>query len=131
MGSVLTLAGVLLMMGAGPGLTAAPVAAPTEAAGLDWPQWGGSDGKNMVSPVTGLVAWFDRNAGTNLRWKAPLGTQTYGSPVIRVIPGTPYLMPAFFPRGISSPTHAPPSPVCSALDHHPASTSTPSTLPPG
>ncbi len=66
--------------------------APLEAG--DWPQWGGHDERNFVSDERGLPASF-RAGGwrtedgkkialprENIRWVAPLGTQTYVTPAI-------------------------------------------------
>lgn len=48
----------------------------------DWTMWGGSPDRNMVSDETGIPAEWDVNAGKNILWTAPLGSQTYGNPVI-------------------------------------------------
>ncbi|MEQ1827411.1 MAG: PQQ-binding-like beta-propeller repeat protein [Pirellula sp.] len=48
----------------------------------DWPQWGGSPERNNV-PMTGpLPTKFDVKTGENIRWSMPLGSETYGNPVI-------------------------------------------------
>lgn len=72
-------------------------------AAADWPQWGGGPSKNMVSDATGLpdtakVAMkeggggeIDLAASANLKWVAPLGSQTYSNPTVaggRVYIGT-------------------------------------------
>ncbi len=44
--------------------------------------WGGSPSRNMVSTETGLPAEWDPEAGTNIKWTAQLGSQTYGNPTI-------------------------------------------------
>ena len=69
----------------------------------DWPQWGGSVGRNMVSSETGLPISFtpgtkkpdgsgiDLGTTKNVKWVAKLGTQNYSSPAIaagRVFIGT-------------------------------------------
>lgn len=66
----------------------------TTAAAADWPQWGGSPGRNNSSgakniPAEWNVGRFDRKTGAwqsesaqNILWVARLGSQTYGSPVI-------------------------------------------------
>ncbi len=69
----------------------------------DWPQWGGRDGRNMVSLETSFPASFNpgkkRPSGggidpattENVRWSARLGSQTYGNPTVaggRVFVGT-------------------------------------------
>ncbi|MCH7595635.1 MAG: PQQ-binding-like beta-propeller repeat protein [Planctomycetes bacterium] len=48
----------------------------------DWPMWGGSADRNMVSGEKGIPARWDAESGMNIKWKAPLGSQTYGNPVI-------------------------------------------------
>ena len=48
----------------------------------DWPMWGGSPDRNMVSGETGIPAQWDVDAKKNIKWVAPLGSQTYGNPVI-------------------------------------------------
>jgi outer membrane protein assembly factor BamB len=60
---------------------------PMEGVGLhDWPQWGGTVQRNMVSAEQGLPETFDAgldgHARKNIKWTAPLGTQTYGTPIV-------------------------------------------------
>ena len=77
------------------------IALATPAPGGDWPQWGGTPGRNMVSPEKHLPETFspgrtagggiDPNGPRNVRWAAPLGSATYGTPTIaggRVFVGT-------------------------------------------
>jgi outer membrane protein assembly factor BamB len=57
----------------------------------DWPQWGGSNNRNMFSPQRGLPDSFGKiefkpgtedistNAVKNLKWIAKLGSQSYGN----------------------------------------------------
>ncbi len=62
------------------------------ASGGDWPQWGGSNGRNHVSNETGLPVSFDarRKDGPdgkplprkNVRWLARLGHYAYGNPTV-------------------------------------------------
>jgi outer membrane protein assembly factor BamB len=57
----------------------------------DRPQWGQRYSRNMVSNETGLPGTFDPATGKNIKWVAPLGTQTYSTPVVaggRVLIGT-------------------------------------------
>jgi outer membrane protein assembly factor BamB len=57
----------------------------------DQPQWGRQFSRNMVSDETGLADSFDPDTGKNIRWIAPLGTETYSTPVVsdgRVFIGT-------------------------------------------
>jgi len=48
----------------------------------DWPMWGGSPDRNMVSDATGLPTTWDVKSGKNVKWVASLGSQSYGNPVI-------------------------------------------------
>jgi len=48
----------------------------------DWPMWGGTPQRNMVSSAKNLPASWDVQAGTNIKWKAELGTTSYGNPVV-------------------------------------------------
>lgn len=48
----------------------------------DWPMWGGSADRNMVSGETKIPAKWDMSKGENIVWTAPLGSQTYGNPVV-------------------------------------------------
>lgn len=69
----------------------------------DWTEWGGSNDRNMVSPMKNIPTSFDHGkyiSGTenvdmkttkNLRWAAKLGSQAYGNVTIangRVFVGT-------------------------------------------
>ena len=48
----------------------------------DWPMWGGAPERNMVSDMTGLPTAWNVDDGTNVRWVADLGSQSYGNPVV-------------------------------------------------
>ncbi|MBI1249537.1 PQQ-binding-like beta-propeller repeat protein [bacterium] len=60
----------------------------------DWRQWGGSSARNNTPdaknvPTTWDVGGFDRSTGAwekensvNIKWVAPLGSQSYGNPVV-------------------------------------------------
>src|SRR5687768_4808210 len=48
----------------------------------DWPMWGGSPDRNMVSDATGMPTEWDVKTGKNIRWVAELGSQSYGNPVV-------------------------------------------------
>jgi outer membrane protein assembly factor BamB len=48
----------------------------------DWPMWGGTGDRNMISGMTGLPAEWDVDSGMNVRWMADLGSQSYGNPVV-------------------------------------------------
>ena len=58
-----------------------PAAGETPAVG-DWPMWGGTPDRNMVADASGLLAEWDTAAGTNVKWVAPLGSNSYGNPVV-------------------------------------------------
>ena len=56
----------------------------------DWPMWGGTPDRNMVSNQKVVSSW-DIKTGKNVKWVAQLGSQTYGNPVVaggRVFVGT-------------------------------------------
>jgi outer membrane protein assembly factor BamB len=48
----------------------------------DWPMWGGTPDRNMVSNARGLPTSWDIQTGRNVKWVAALGSQTYGNPVV-------------------------------------------------
>jgi outer membrane protein assembly factor BamB len=48
----------------------------------DWPMWGGSPDRNMVSGEKGIPAEWSIESKKNVKWVAPLGSQTYGNPVV-------------------------------------------------
>lgn len=62
----------------------------------DWPMWGGTIYRNMVNGTKGVDLGFaapvgSNDPGKNLKWVAPLGSQTYGNPIVangRVYVGT-------------------------------------------
>jgi outer membrane protein assembly factor BamB len=59
--------------------------------GGDQPQWGQQYSRNMVSDETHLPESFDIATGKNIKWVVPLGSETYGTPVVadgKVLIGT-------------------------------------------
>jgi hypothetical protein len=48
----------------------------------DWPMWGGTPDRNMVSAMKGLPTTWDIPGKKNVKWEAALGSQTYGNPVV-------------------------------------------------
>jgi outer membrane protein assembly factor BamB len=52
------------------------------ALSADWPMWGGTPSRNMVSPLKGLPTTWDVKSGKNVKWIAELGSQSYGNPVV-------------------------------------------------
>lgn len=68
----------------------------------DWPMWGGTPSRNNVPDATNIPSDWDigefddddrwvKRSGKNIKWVSPLGSQTYGNPVVadgRVYVGT-------------------------------------------
>ena len=50
--------------------------------GKEWPMWGGTPDRNMVSSMKGLPTTWDVKTKKNVKWVAELGSQAYGNPVI-------------------------------------------------
>jgi outer membrane protein assembly factor BamB len=50
--------------------------------GPEWPMWGGTPDRNMVSSMKGLPVEWDLKSKKNVKWIAELGSQTYGNPVV-------------------------------------------------
>jgi outer membrane protein assembly factor BamB len=48
----------------------------------DWPMWGGTPDRNMVSSMKGLPTTWDVKTKKNVKWVAELGSQAYGNPVV-------------------------------------------------
>jgi len=48
----------------------------------DWPMWGGTPDRNMVSSMKGLPSEWDIKTKKNVKWVAELGSQSYGNPVV-------------------------------------------------
>src|SRR5437660_12658581 len=48
----------------------------------DWPMWGGTADRNMVSNMKGAPTSWDINAKKNVKWVAALGSQSYGNPMV-------------------------------------------------
>src|SRR6266516_6171077 len=48
----------------------------------DWPMWGGTPDRNMVSNMKGLPTEWDVKTKKNVKWMAELGSQSYGNPVV-------------------------------------------------
>jgi outer membrane protein assembly factor BamB len=57
----------------------------------DWPMWGGTPDRNMVSMMKGIPTTWDVAKKINVKWVATIGSQSYGNPVVaggRVFVGT-------------------------------------------
>ena len=63
-------------------LTAEFEVAPRLVPDGDWPMWGSTLTRNMVSDATGLPAEWDTDTGLNVKWVAALGSASYGNPVV-------------------------------------------------
>jgi len=48
----------------------------------DWPMWGGTPDRNMVSNMKGLPISWDVKTKKNVKWIADLGSQSYGNAVV-------------------------------------------------
>ena len=48
----------------------------------EWPMWGGTPDRNMVSNMKGLPTEWDVKTKKNVKWVAKLGSQSYGNPVV-------------------------------------------------
>ena len=48
----------------------------------DWPMWGGTPDRNMVSKMKGIPTSWDVKSGKNVKWIGQLGSQAYGNPVV-------------------------------------------------
>src|SRR3954465_5527240 len=48
----------------------------------DWPMWGGTPDRNMVSTMKGLPTTWDVKTKKNVKGVAELGSQSYGNPVV-------------------------------------------------
>jgi outer membrane protein assembly factor BamB len=53
-----------------------------EVGANDWPQWAGSHLRNNVTDEPNIPTEWDVTAGKNVRWSMPLGSETYGNPVV-------------------------------------------------
>ena len=63
------------------GAPGGPLSASDPGTG-NWPMWGGTADRNMVSDMTGLPTSWDVTTGENVAWVAELGSQSYGNPVV-------------------------------------------------
>src|SRR6187549_2750930 len=64
-----------------PAALTAPVQT-SEANVGDWPMWGGTPSRNMVSTTKGLPLEWDIETKKNIKWVADLGSESYGNPVV-------------------------------------------------
>jgi outer membrane protein assembly factor BamB len=57
-------------------------AAVSDPGSTDWPMWGGTADRNLVSNMKGLPIAWDVKTKKNVKWVAELGSQAYGNPVV-------------------------------------------------
>jgi outer membrane protein assembly factor BamB len=73
---------IWMFIGLGSLFAAVAVTMADGSARGDWPMWGGTPARNMVSAMKGLPTTWDITSGKNVKWVAKLGSQTYGNPVV-------------------------------------------------
>ncbi len=77
--TVIAIVGLLLVASGVGAQSAGKSAGPKRG---EWPMWGGSPDRNMVSDEKNIPGTWDLETGKNVKWKAKLGSQSYGNPVI-------------------------------------------------
>ena len=60
----------------------ATLASASDPGSGDWPMWGGTPDRNMVSNQKGMPTSWDVKTKKNIKWAATLGSQSYGNPVV-------------------------------------------------
>jgi outer membrane protein assembly factor BamB len=65
----------------GAGITGSALVASEPGTG-NWPMWGGTPDRNMISNMKGLPGEWDIKTKKNVKWVAQLGSQSYGNPVV-------------------------------------------------
>ena len=48
----------------------------------DWPMWGGTVHRNMISAMKNLPESWDVGSGKNIKWKVQIGSTSNGNPVV-------------------------------------------------
>ena len=61
---------------------ATQLASASDPGSSDWPMWGGTADRNMVSNQKGMPTSWDVKTKKNVKWIATLGSQSYGNPVV-------------------------------------------------
>ena len=79
------------LSGENPTETALSKIAKMKVGPKDWPQWGGSYSRNNTPDGKNIPTTWDVGTGENIAWSMPLGSETYGNPVVangKVFTGT-------------------------------------------
>jgi outer membrane protein assembly factor BamB len=63
-------------------LLSIPKASASDPGSGDWPMWGGTPDRNMISSMKGMPLSWDVAARKNVKWMAALGSQSYGNPIV-------------------------------------------------
>jgi outer membrane protein assembly factor BamB len=71
---------LLLALGLAAG--ALTTSAFSDPGGKEWPMWGGTPDRNMVSAMKGVPTTWDLKTKKNIKWVADVGSQAYGNPVV-------------------------------------------------
>src|SRR5262245_9106664 len=79
--------GLAILARAADALALALIAGPARLAASDpgtgdWPMWGGTPDRNMISNMKGLPTEWDVKTKKNVKWVTDLGSQSYGNPVV-------------------------------------------------
>jgi outer membrane protein assembly factor BamB len=75
-------AGVMSWLAAPRRAGAAEPAANGSIGPHDWPMWGRTNDRNMVTPEKNPPTDWDVESGKNIKWKAAVGSKSYGNPVV-------------------------------------------------
>jgi outer membrane protein assembly factor BamB len=82
MNNVIMQRGLCFLVAVALAATAPVFVAASDPGTGDWPMWGGTPDRNMVSNMKGLPGDWDIKTKKNIKWVASLGSQTYGNPVV-------------------------------------------------
>ena len=63
-------------------MTAALTLGASDPGTGDWPMWGGTPDRNMVSNMKNPPTAWDAQSKKNIKWVAAVGSQAYGNPVV-------------------------------------------------
>ena len=77
-----TIASGLLLTAYSPLPPVLSTASASDPGGGDWPMWGGTPDRNMISNMKGLPISWDVKTRANVKWVVALGSQSYGNPIV-------------------------------------------------